>query len=81
MKILMFSYLPPVISGVANYTLILCEELIKRGHSVELISFHEKNKGEYEHSGIKVHGFPSFFNIADMYALDALIYLSDDMHP
>lgn len=77
MKILMFSYLPPVISGVANYTLSLCEELIKRGHSIEIISFHEKNKGEYEHAGIKVHGFSSFFNIADMYALDALIYLPD----
>jgi len=77
MKILMFSYLPPVISGVANYTFSICKELIKRGHSVDLISFHEKNKGEYDYEGIKVHGFPSFFNIADMYALDAWIYLPE----
>jgi len=77
MKILMFSYLPPVISGVANYTISICKELIKRGHSVDLISFHEKNKGEYDYDGIKVHGFSSFFNIADMYALDAMIYLPE----
>jgi glycosyltransferase involved in cell wall biosynthesis len=77
MKILMFSYLPPVLSGVANYTLSLCKELMKKGHEVEIVSFHDKNMGEYAHEGIKVHGFPSFFNLVDMYALDAMLNLQD----
>ncbi|MCD6367998.1 MAG: glycosyltransferase family 4 protein [Candidatus Aenigmarchaeota archaeon] len=66
MKILMFSYLPPVLSGIATHTYHLSKELIERGHEVEIVSFLNKS---CKKDGIKIYGIKGHVDIQDIYTI------------
>jgi len=68
-KIAMFSYLPPILGGVATHTYEICKELIRRGHEIHVISFNSKNKGDYVLDGINVHGLPSSLDLGGLYSV------------
>lgn len=66
MKILMFSYLPPALSGIATHTYNLSKELMKRGHKIEVVSFLNKSGKK---DGIKIYGIKSHMDIQNIYSI------------
>lgn len=66
MKILMFSYLPPVLSGIATHTYKLSKKLMEMGHEVEVLSFLNETG---EKDGIKIYGVKSHIDIQDIYSI------------
>jgi len=62
----MFSYLPPVLSGISTHTYNLAKRLIEMGHEVEVLSFLNES-GEID--GIKIYGIKCYADIEDIYSI------------
>ncbi|MCD6093116.1 MAG: glycosyltransferase family 4 protein [Candidatus Aenigmarchaeota archaeon] len=72
-KVVMFSSLPPVISGISTHTLNLSRELSKIGVEVDIISFLNNQNEKSPKIGPKINAFGlnqySYFDVAGLYSI------------